>query len=113
MDVFLECMARSRKPYYSLFLHITILAVGLLYAEPDNPEIQKLQLRERGAQECALHRQCWLLVESELADEPTLALVQGLLLLAEIEMRQGNGNLGCLLIGKLLIVESSQETDPP
>ncbi|KAI1625298.1 hypothetical protein EDD37DRAFT_382323 [Exophiala viscosa] len=99
MDVFLESMARSRKPYYSLFLHITILAVGLLYAEPDNPEVQKLQSRERGAQKSALHRQCWLLVESELAEQPTLALGQGLLLLAEIEMRQGDGNMGCLLIG--------------
>ncbi|KAK4945651.1 hypothetical protein LTR10_015270 [Elasticomyces elasticus] len=99
MDVFLESMTNYSKPHYSLFLHSTILAIGLMYAEPHNPEVQALQSNEHGAQMSALHHQCRLLLESELGDEPTVALAQGLLLLAEIELRQSTGYLGCLLIG--------------
>jgi hypothetical protein len=94
-DIFLGAKETRNTQYYSTFLHLAILAVGALYADHSQLDSQTSRYLS------ALQRECKLIAELELEGEATIALVQGLLLLAELEMAKGTEDFGFLLIGEM------------
>ncbi|KIW32619.1 uncharacterized protein PV07_04150 [Cladophialophora immunda] len=100
-DIFLQGMETGESQYYSVFLHLAILGVGFLYSDPERPEVQDFDtgISSRGGRISSLHRECRLLMESEMEGKSTVALAQGLLLLVELEIDHDNLAFASNLIG--------------
>ncbi len=86
----------GRRGYYSLFLHVCMLAVGYRYADRTRPDIQAFATHEGGS---LMHDEAKRLVDYELKMPGGIASLQALLLLGDLECGVGRYNTGWLYAG--------------
>lgn len=98
-EAFYHDKTMGRSQWYSGFLHICILAMGLRYAERGRPDIRRLILPNR---ESTLHRGAKYMVEYELQASGGIPSVQALLLLGDLEAACGRDNTGWMYGGKYI-----------
>lgn len=99
-----ETDRKSQSPkFYSVFLHITILAMGYRAADKDRYDMRRIALAPR---ESTLHREAKHMLDIELERPGGIPSVQALLLLSDLECGVGRDNTGWMYSGK------SQATDP-
>lgn len=92
-----EANQASRNPkFYSLFLHITILAAGWRFADKNREDMKLLDL---GNRESMLHREAKFLVDVELERPGGIPSVQAFLLLGDLECGIGRDNTGWVYSG--------------
>ncbi|KIV87784.1 hypothetical protein PV11_03306 [Exophiala sideris] len=91
-EAFLDDQKRGHHGQYSAFLHITILAMGMRFADSSRPEISHLMLGSGG--ESRLQREARRLLEYELDTPGGVPSVQALLILGDMEFAVGRENTG-------------------
>ncbi|KAL2194991.1 fungal-specific transcription factor domain-containing protein [Corynascus similis CBS 632.67] len=82
--------------FYSLFLHLTILAIGFRFADWDREDLKTVML---GNRESTLHREAKALLEAEFERLGGVPSVQALLLLADLECGTGRDTTGWMYSG--------------
>lgn len=88
----------SQDPkFYSLFLHMAVLAAGYRFADRTRGDVKKLGL---GTWESTLHREAKSMLETELERPGEIPSVQALLILADLECGVGRDTQGWLYSGK-------------
>lgn len=88
----------SQDPkFYSLFLHMAVLAAGYRFADRTRDDVKKLGL---GTWESTLHREAKSMLETELERPGEVPSVQALLILADLECGVGRDTQGWLYSGK-------------
>jgi hypothetical protein len=88
----------SQDPkFYSLFLHMTMLAAGYRFADRAREDVKKLAL---GTWESTLHRETKAMLEVEMERPGEVPSVQALLILADLECGVGRDTQGWLYSGK-------------
>lgn len=91
------------SPFYSEFLHVCLLAMGLRFADRDRPDIRAL-LVESGS-ETVLLRHALRFFSHELDFSPSIPTIQALLVLADLSCAAGRDSAGWLYTGKLVSLE--------
>ena len=95
----------SQDPkFYSLFLHMAVLAAGYRFADRTRSDIKKLAL---GTWESTLHRAAKSMLEAELERPGEVPSVQALLILADLESGVGRDTQGWLYSGERLALPSA------
>lgn len=82
--------------FYSLFLHLTILAVGYRFADWERDDVKRMLF---GNRESTLHREAKSLMEMELERPGGIPSVQALLMLADLECGVGRDTTGWMYAG--------------
>ncbi|KAL2163351.1 hypothetical protein VTH06DRAFT_5408 [Thermothelomyces fergusii] len=88
-------MARDSR-FYSLFLHLTMLAAGLRFSDWNREDVKMLMV---GIRESTFHREAKAIVAAEFERPGGLPSVQGLLLLADLECGVGRDAAGWMYSG--------------
>lgn len=88
--------------YYSGFLHICILAMGLRYADKSRPDIQRLTF---GDEESSLLREARYLSEYAVNHSAELTRIQALLLLGDLECGLARDNSGWMYTGTFEVMQ--------
>ncbi|KAJ2895271.1 Nitrogen assimilation transcription factor nirA [Zalerion maritima] len=87
----------SQNPrLYSSFLHITILAMGYRFCDPDRDDMKRISL---GNRESSLHRESKYMMDIELERPGGIPSVQALLVLGDLECGAGRDNTGWMYSG--------------
>ncbi|KAK5034528.1 hypothetical protein LTS07_003449 [Exophiala sideris] len=95
-EAFIDDQKRGHHGQYSAFLHITILAMGMRFADSSRPEISHLMLGSGG--ESRLQREARRLLEYELETPGGVPSVQALLILGDMEFAIGRENTGWMYV---------------
>lgn len=95
-EPFLEGHSTDNGELYSLFLHLTVLAIGLRFVDKERSDVIKLMI---SPYESIFHRQAKSMVESGLERRGGLPSVQALLLLADLEGGAGKDMTGWMYAG--------------
>ncbi|KAJ4292879.1 hypothetical protein N0V88_005539 [Collariella sp. IMI 366227] len=82
--------------FYSLFLHLVILAVGYRFADWERDDVKRMLF---GNRESTLHREAKSLMEIELERPGGIPSVQALLMLADLECGVGRDATGWMYAG--------------
>ena len=96
-QAFEEDKENGGTQYYSGWLEICLLAMGLRHADPTRPEIQSIHFWGR---ESDLHREAKYLFEYELEKPGGLPSIQALLMLGDLECGIGRDNTGWMYAGE-------------
>ncbi|KAK1970806.1 fungal-specific transcription factor domain-containing protein [Colletotrichum sublineola] len=92
-----ESSRESQDPkFYSPFLHVSILAMGFRFADPDREDIKRIAL---GNRESSLHREAKCMLETVLERPGGIPSVQALLLLGDLECAVGRDHTGWMYAG--------------
>ena len=98
-EAFLDDQKEGRTSQYSAFLHITLLAMGMRFADSSRPDISHLILGSGG--ESRLQREARRLLKYELETPGGVPSVQALLVLGDLECAVGRDNTGWMYVGEL------------
>ncbi|KAH6623429.1 fungal-specific transcription factor domain-containing protein [Chaetomium tenue] len=82
--------------FYSVFLHLTMLAIGYRFADWDREDVKTITL---GNRESTLHREAKTMLEAELERPGGVPSVQALLMLADLECGVGRDTTGWMYSG--------------
>ncbi|KAK4236669.1 fungal-specific transcription factor domain-containing protein [Achaetomium macrosporum] len=82
--------------FYSLLLHLAMLAIGYRFADWDREDVKRATL---GSRESTLHRKAKSMLEAELERPGGIPTVQALLLLADLECGVGRDTTGWMYSG--------------
>lgn len=94
---FYEDLDNGDGKFYSLFLHLTLLAVGFRYADKDRSDIRKIALS--GPVPSIFHMKARKMAEFELMKPGGLPSIQALLLLGDLEAGCGRDDTGWMYSG--------------
>ena len=89
--------ASQDSRFYSLFLHLTMLAIGYRFADWDREDLKTVTL---GNRESTLHREAKAMLEAELERPGGVPSVQALLMLADLECGVGRDTTGWMYSGR-------------
>jgi hypothetical protein len=84
--------------FYSVFLHLSMLAIGFRFADWDREDMKVIAL---GNRESTFHREAKSMVEAELEKPGDIPSVQALLMLADLECGVGRDTAGWMYSGRL------------
>jgi hypothetical protein len=96
-EPFLEGYKQGGGQYYSVFLHLIILAMGVRFADKSRSDIGKLMLSRYDS---TLHNMAKQLIEPAL-ESGGLSVIQGFLLLSDLDTACGKDIVGWMHGGKL------------
>ncbi|KAK1987491.1 fungal-specific transcription factor domain-containing protein [Colletotrichum cereale] len=82
--------------FYSPFLHVSILAMGFRFADPDREDTRRIAL---GKRESSLHREAKRMLDVVLERPGGIPSVQALLLLGDLECGVGRDHTGWMYAG--------------
>lgn len=88
---------KSGGQFYSTFLHLTIIAIGLRYADKSRPDIARLLTRNSTSS--VLHEKAKHMAKLELERPGGVTTIQAFLILADLECCGGNDDTGWLYAG--------------
>lgn len=97
-EAFLSDLNDGRNGYYSAFLHLTLLAMGMRFADTSRPDIGGLILGSD--KETRLLREAKRLVEYESASPGGVPSIQALLILGDLECGIGRDGTGWMYSGE-------------
>ncbi|EME41414.1 hypothetical protein DOTSEDRAFT_176530 [Dothistroma septosporum NZE10] len=95
-EAFNEDRKHGRTQFYSGFLHVCILAMGLRPADKTRPDIQRLALPERESQ---LHCEAKYMLDLELERPGGIPSIAALIILGDLEVGVGRDNVGWIYSG--------------
>lgn len=84
--------------FYSVFLHIAMLAVGYRFADWEREDVKRITL---GNRESTLHTEAKAMVQGELERPGGIPSVQALLMIADLECGIGRDTTGWMYSGRL------------
>jgi len=87
--------------FYSLFLHITMLAAGYRFADKGREDVRRLAL---GSWESILQKEAKAMLEMELERPGEVPSVQALIILADLECGVGRDTQGWIFSGMFTLV---------
>jgi len=97
-EAFLSDMKEGRNAHYSAFLHLTLLAMGMRFADTSLPHVSGLLLGS--GRESRIQREARRLVEFESASPGGLPSIQALLILGDLECATGRDGTGWMYSGR-------------
>jgi hypothetical protein len=97
-DAFYDDRERGGTQFYSLFLHLCMLAVGFRYSDKDRQDMQRL-LPSSNA-ESTLHAKARSLARLELERPGGIPSIQALFLLGDLECMLGRDDTGWMYAGR-------------
>jgi hypothetical protein len=99
-DAFYDDQQCGGTRFYSVFLHVCMLAISLRYASKDRQDIQRLVLK--GQVSSTLHMKAKCMAKTEIERPGGIPSIQALFLLADIECMSGRDDTGWMFAGKWL-----------
>lgn len=105
-DAFYDDQKRGGTQFYSVFLHVCMLAISLRYASKDRQDIQRLVLK--GRVNSTLHMKAKSIAKTEIESPGGIPSIQALFLLADIECMSGRDDTGWMFAGQLFHLEIHQ-----
>ncbi|UJO20377.1 Nitrogen assimilation transcription factor nirA [Fulvia fulva] len=95
-EAFHEDREHGRTQFYSGFLHVCILAMGIRSADKTRPDMQRLALPGRESQ---LHREAKYMLDLELERPGGIPSISALIILGDLEVGVGRDNVGWIYSG--------------
>ena len=109
LEEFYQDQEDTKAEYYSLFLHLTMLAVGVRYADKTRPDIQRLFIP--GSDRSTLHEKAITMAKDKLEKPGGISSIQAFQLLGALEYHNGMESTGWLYTGSNLVaLKLFQET---
>jgi hypothetical protein len=99
-DAFYDDRERGGTQFYSVFLHLCMLAVGFRYSDKDRQDMQRL--RPSSHAESTLHAKARHLARLELERPGGIPSIQALFLLGDLECMIGRDDTGWMYAGMWL-----------
>jgi hypothetical protein len=97
-DAFYDDQQGGGTRFYSVFLHVCMLAISLRYASKSRQDIQRLVLK--GQVSSTLHMKAKSMAKTEIERPGGIPSIQALFLLADIECMSGLDDTGWMFAGK-------------
>jgi hypothetical protein len=99
-DAFYDDLEQGGTQFYSLFLHICMLAMGFRYADKGRPDIQRLAMNTvSGHISSTLHMKAKSLAKVELEKPGGIPSIQAFILLGDLECMTGRDDTGWMFAG--------------
>ncbi|CAH0047587.1 unnamed protein product [Clonostachys solani] len=98
-DAFYHDLERGGTQFYSVFLHLTVLASGFKYADKSRRDIQQL-VATPGTAGSTIHEKARVFAKLEQDRPGGIPSIQAFSLLADIEFNIGRDDIGWLFAGK-------------
>lgn len=98
-EAFLNDMRQRQNTHYSAFLHLTLLAMGMRFADTSLPLVSDLL---GSGKETKIQREARRLVDFELSSPGGLPSIQALLILGDLENATGRDSSGWMYSGECI-----------
>ncbi|CAK7211790.1 hypothetical protein SBRCBS47491_001238 [Sporothrix bragantina] len=113
-DAFNHDLDRGGTQFYSLFLHLAMLATGFRFADKSRADVQRLAMAPGGRFGSTLHEKAVALAKLEFDRPGGIPSIQAFGLLADVEFTIGRDESGWLFAGMSLrlVIDVGLHVDP-
>ncbi|KAL1901977.1 hypothetical protein Sste5346_001683 [Sporothrix stenoceras] len=114
LDAFNHDLERGGTQFYSLFLHLAMLATGFRFADKTRTDVQRLAVAPGGRFGSTLHEKAVALAKLEFDRPGGIPSIQAFGLLADVEFNIGRDESGWLFAGMSLrlVIDVGLHVDP-